>query len=82
MSAPREQAGTPAVEPRPTHGTERRRPAGWVVGGVVFAAMAMVLVGFFQVVEEIAALFQKDVDLVATVDLFPSIRRSGAWSTS
>jgi hypothetical protein len=29
----------------------RRKQAGWVLSGVVFAAMAMVLVGFFQIVE-------------------------------
>jgi hypothetical protein len=57
------------VEADPRHGTTP--PAGWVLGGVVFAAMAMVLVWFFQVVEGIAALFQKNIDLVATVDLFP-----------
>jgi hypothetical protein len=50
MSTARGQAGTPASESRPTHPTEQRRPAGWVLGGVVFAATAMVLVGFFQVV--------------------------------
>ncbi len=40
MLAPRERAGTRAVERRVVHGTDRRRPAGWVPGAVVAMAMA------------------------------------------
>lgn len=69
MSALTGQAGTPEVEP--THGTEGRRPAGWVLGGVVFAAMAMTLTGFFQIVEGLAALFRKEIYLVDPDFLFP-----------
>ena len=71
MSAPRGQAQTPVAEPRPAHDTERRRPAGWVLGGVVFAAMAMVMVGFFQVVEGLTAIFQQQIYLVDPDFLFP-----------
>jgi hypothetical protein len=55
-------------------GAERRgpgRPAGWVLGGVVFAALAMSMVGFFHVVEGLAAVFRKEVDLVDPGVLFP-----------
>ena len=41
----------------------RPRPARWVVGYMVFAAMTMVLSGFFQVVEGIAALSQNEIYL-------------------
>ena len=71
MSAPRGQARTPAAEPRSAHDTERRRPAGWVLGGVVFAAMAMVMVGFFQGVEGLAAIFHQQIYLVDADFLFP-----------
>ena len=71
MSAPQGRTGNSAVEPGPTGGTEPRRPAGWVLGGVVFAATAMALVGFFQVVEGLAALFDADVYLVDPGRLFP-----------
>lgn len=72
MCARREQTGSPpAIERRPIHDTDRRRPGGWVLGGVVFAAMAMVLVGFFQVVEGLFALFEKEIYLVDPDLLFP-----------
>ena len=72
MSARRKQAGDPsATGRRPTDGADRGRPGGWVLGGVVFAAMAMVLVGFFQIVEGFSALFQKELHLNYPDLLFP-----------
>lgn len=71
MSARRGQAATPAADRSPSGGTKRRRPAGWVRGGVVLAAMIMVMTGFFQVVEGLAALFQREIHLVDADRLFP-----------
>jgi len=53
------QSGHPAVGRRTSRDTDRRRPAAWVLDGVVFAAMAMVMVGLFQVVEGLSALFSE-----------------------
>jgi hypothetical protein len=72
MSARRKQAGDPsATGRRQTDGADRGRPGGSVLGGVVFAAMAMVLVGFFQIVEGLSALFQKELHLNYPDLLFP-----------
>ena len=48
---------------QPVDQSARPRPARWVVGFMVFAAMTMVLSGFFQVVEGIAALSQNEIYL-------------------
>lgn len=71
MPARRGQAATPAADRSPSGGAKRRRPAGWVRGGVVLAAMTMVMTGFFQVVEGLAALFQRQIHLVDPDRLFP-----------
>src|SRR4029453_10152810 len=72
MSARRKQAGDPsAAGRRPTDGADRGRPGGWVLGGVVFVAMAMVLVGFFQIGGGLSALFQKELHLNYPDLLFP-----------
>jgi hypothetical protein len=71
MSARRGQAATPAADRSPSGGTKRRRPAGWVRGGVVLAAMTMVMTGFFQVVEGLAALFQREIPLAYPGHIFP-----------
>jgi hypothetical protein len=71
MSVPTGEPATPAANRSPSGGTRRRRPAGWVRGGVVLAAMTMVMTGFFQVVEGIAALFQRETHLADPDRLFP-----------
>jgi hypothetical protein len=71
MPAWQRRAGGPAPGGRPSHDTDRHRPAGWVRGGVVFSATAMVLVGFFQVVEGLSALFDDEIHLVDPNYLFP-----------
>lgn len=71
MPTPKGRAGTPAAEPGPVDRSGRRRAGGWVLGGVVFAAVTMSMVGFFQVVQGLAAVFQKDVELVDPGVLFP-----------
>ena len=55
MSVPHQQ---PAAPPGAGHrfDTYEPRPAGWVVGMSVFAALVMFVAGFFHAVEGIAAL--------------------------
>ena len=40
------------------------RPSGWTIGFVVFAAVMMVLVGTFQVIAGIAAIFEDEFFVV------------------
>jgi hypothetical protein len=67
-----QQAGDPASERRPTHGADRPRPDAWMLGGVVFAAIALVLVGFFHVVEGLSALFPKEITSSTPISRSPS----------
>jgi hypothetical protein len=46
---------------RPSSGD---RPSGWAIGFVVFAAVMMVLVGTFQVIAGIAAIFEDEFFVV------------------
>ena len=71
MSVPTGKAATPAANRSPSGGTKRRRPAGWVRGGVVLAASTMAMTGFFQLVEGIAVLFQREVPLADPDRIFP-----------
>ena len=55
---------------QPVDQSARPRPARWVVGFMAVAAMTMVLSGFFQVVEGIAALSQNEINLASIGYLF------------
>jgi hypothetical protein len=55
---------------QPVDQSARPRPARWVVGFMAVAAMTMVLSGFFQVVEGIAALSQNEIYLASIGYLF------------
>ena len=46
---------------KPTSG---ERPSGWAIGFVVFAAVMMVLVGTFQVIAGVAAIFEDEFFVV------------------
>jgi hypothetical protein len=52
MSEDESRRGTPAV-------------SGWVFGGVTFAAWMLILVGVFQAIEGLAAIFDDDFYVVA-----------------
>ena len=66
----------PHPQQAPAPGTDRSfdtyqpRAAGWVLGMSVFAAIAMIMVGFFHVVEGLAALFDNDIYVVRPRYLF------------
>ena len=69
MSVPHQQ---PAAPPQVGHrlGTYESRPAGWVVGMSVFAALVMIMVGFFHAVEGFAALLDNEIYTVGVRYLF------------
>ncbi len=48
---------------RSSHG--RREPAGWALTGVVFAASVLTLIGCFQVIVGLAAIFNDEFFVVA-----------------
>jgi hypothetical protein len=53
-----------------------RRPSGWAVGGVVFAASILILIGSFQIVTGLAAVINDDFFVVApnyTFDIDTSV---------
>jgi hypothetical protein len=56
-------------------------PSAWAVGGLVFAACALTLVGAFQVIAALTAIFDDNFDVVARATRSTSTRRPGAGST-
>ena len=48
----------------PGYKASSERPSGWAIGFVVFAAVMMVLVGTFQVIAGIAAIFEDEFFVV------------------
>jgi hypothetical protein len=60
-------------------GTYRSRPAGWVVGMSVFAAIVMITVGVFHVVQGLAALFQNEIYVVGARYVFSFDLTAWGW---
>src|SRR6185369_1004647 len=54
-------------------------PAGWVVGMSLFAATMMVIIGFFQVVQGLAALFQNQIYVVGAQYVFSFDLTAWGW---
>ena len=48
-------------DPRPT----RQDPSAWAIGGVLFAGSMLMLIGFFQVIAGLVAIFDDDFYVVA-----------------
>jgi hypothetical protein len=54
----------------------RPEPSGWAIGGVAFAAAMLTLVGCFQVIAGLVAIFDEDFYVVTanyTFDLDPTV---------
>lgn len=45
--------------------TTRSQPSGWAVGGMLFAACIITLIGFFQVISGLAAIINDDFFVIA-----------------
>jgi hypothetical protein len=54
-------------------------PAGWVVGVTLFAATMMAVIGFFHVVQGLAALFQNEIYVVGAQYVFSFDLTAWGW---
>ena len=59
--------------------TYQSRPAGWVVGMSVFAAIVMITIGIFHVVQGLAALFQNEIYVVGAQYVFSFDLTAWGW---
>jgi hypothetical protein len=59
--------------------TYQSRPAGWVVGMSVFAAIVMITIGIFHVVQGLAALFRNEIYLVGAQYVFSFDLTAWGW---
>ena len=76
MSAPHDESVGPATG----HGTVDRpatRPSGWVVGMVLFTATMMIVIGLFQALSGLVALFRNEIYVVARDTCSHPISRRG-----
>ena len=78
MSVPHQRSAAPRGAHRRSD-TNRSRPAGWVVGMSVFAALVMIMVGFFHVVEGLAALFDTEIYTVGVRYVFSFDVTAWGW---
>jgi hypothetical protein len=78
MSVPHQQ---PAAPPGVGHrfDTYHPRPAGWVVRMSVFAALVMIMVGFFHAVEGLTALLDSEIYTVGVRHLFSFDVMAWGW---
>jgi hypothetical protein len=78
MTVPhQEQTGPSATSYR--SGTYQSRPAGWVVGMSVFAAIVIITIGFFHAVQGLAALFRNEIYVVGAQYVFSFDLTAWGW---
>ena len=58
---------------------ESPRPSGWAVGGVTFAAAILLLVGVFQILAGLAAIFEDEFFVVAPNYVFDVDVTAWGW---
>ena len=78
MLVPHQQQAAP-LRADDGSGTYQPGPAGWVVGMSLFAATMMVIIGFFQVVQGLAALFQNQIYVVGAQYVFSFDLTAWGW---
>jgi uncharacterized membrane protein len=61
--------------PRPRH----REPSGWAVSGMVFAASILILIGAFQIIDGLTAIFNDDFFLVTRNYTFDLDTTAWGW---
>lgn len=59
---------SPPAAPRPAQPTAEAEPTGWI-GWVVFAGVAMIVLGAFQIIEGLVAVYQRGYYLVTSSQL-------------
>jgi hypothetical protein len=70
-------ASQPAGARTAQHAAERAEPTGWV-GWVIFAGVAMIVLGAFQIIEGLVAVFQRSYYLVTPGHLIVHVNYA-AW---
>ena len=79
MSVPHQQQAVPSGTDYGSS-TYQSRPAGWVVGMAIFATTMMVVIGFFHVVQGLAALFQNEIYVVGAQYVFSFDLTAWGWT--
>ena len=59
----------------------REPVSGWAIGGLTFAATMLVLIGIFQVIAGLVAIFNDDFYVLTRTTRSTSTRAGGAGST-
>jgi hypothetical protein len=77
MSVPDQQQAPLGADDR--SGTYQPGPAGWVVGMSLFAATMMAIIGFFHVVQGLAALFQNQIYVTGARYVFSFDLTTWGW---
>jgi vacuolar-type H+-ATPase subunit I/STV1 len=77
MSVPDQQQAPLGADDRPE--AYHPEPAGWVVGVTLFAATMMAVIGFFHVVQGLAALFQNQIYVTSTRYIFSFDLTTWGW---
>jgi hypothetical protein len=77
MSVPDQQQAPLGADHRPD--AYHPEPAGWVVGVTLFAATMMAVIGFFHVVQGLAALFRNEIYLVGAQYVFSFDLTAWGW---
>jgi hypothetical protein len=67
---------SPPVAPRPAQPPAEAEPTGWV-GWIVFAGVAMIVLGAFQIIEGLVAVFQRGYYLVTSSQLLVHVSYTG-----
>jgi len=57
----------------------RPEPSGWATGGVVFAASILTLIGFFQIIDGLVAIFNDEFYVVAQNYTFDLDATAWGW---
>ena len=66
----------------PSAGRAEQATSGWAVGFILFAGIMMIMVGIWQALQGLIAIFENEFYVVTRNYLFGSTPLSGAGSTS
>lgn len=69
----------PQYEPRPGSGPPPPEISGWAVGGVAFAATVLIMIGFFQIIAGLVAIFDDDFFLTTRNYTFDLDTTAWGW---
>jgi hypothetical protein len=79
MSAPDQQAAAAAPDPRSVDQPYGQEPATWVMGFAMFAGVTMIILGVFQVIEGLSAIFRDEIYVVGARYVFSFDLTAWGW---